>query len=248
MSDLSFPSAFESRQTLPFYRQFNERLDGHAPYSPNETILVDLRDTLDRQGHPGQPCYWLLMARLAEMALFCAGNYAACGEITAAGDLMINPRHTLVHMKGAMRPIVKKRHGRLSAQLEIEQPIAGGVIDWCKRNVLAQVVEPALLPDLEARLAKSGFLSEDYLQSFRMRMRQVADAMRFAMVAGDRIPAGDVGELSCGVDAGHAHRMGCEVVRTCNDPTYQSTFLVFHGFPEASAVAMAETMFRPLTA
>ena len=161
-------------------------------------------------------------------------------QITAAGDLLINPRHTNVYMKGALRPVVKKRHGRLSEQLAIEQPVAGGFIDWCKHNVLAQVVEPALLPDFEERLAKSGCLSEDYLKGFRTRMRQVADTMRFAMVAGD------VGELACGVDARHAHRLGREVVLTCRDPAYHSAFLVLHGLPEASA--MAEPILRSLTA
>ena len=79
-------------------------------------------------------------------------------------------------------------------------------------------------------------------------MCQVADAMRFAMVAGGRTVAGDVGELACGVDARHAHRLGCEVVRICSDSAYRSAFLVFHGLPEAPAPVMAETMFRPLTA
>lgn len=248
MNHHPFSSAFESRQALRFYQQFNHDLDGHAPYSLNETILVDLRDKLDRQGHPGQPCYWLLVARLAEMTLLCADNYAACGEITAAGDLMINPRNTHIHMKGAVRPIVKSRHGRLSDQLEVEMPADGGFIDWCKHNALVQVVEPALLPDFEARLAESGFLSKDYLQDLRTRMGQVADAMRFAMVAGGRHCVGEAGEPSCGVDAWPARRLGCEVARTCSDPAYQSAFLVCHGLPEASAPAMAEPLFRSLTA
>lgn len=51
--------------------------------------------------------YWLTYARLFELALLCAGNYADHFEFAAAGDLLVNPRLILIHLKSG-RSVVKK--------------------------------------------------------------------------------------------------------------------------------------------
>jgi hypothetical protein len=100
------------------YRRTNDRLDQEVvPYTVNEASLVAYRDMVCREGNPAAACYWLLMDRLAELALLCAGYYAGCGEVTAAGDLLFNPLRIYVHVRGRHQPIVKDRHRPLSEQL-----------------------------------------------------------------------------------------------------------------------------------
>lgn len=104
---------------LRFYTRFNHLLDQQVvPYTINESTVVAFREELCRKGNPDSLCYWLLMARLAELTLLCAGHYADCGEVTAAGDLLVNPRRADIYMQGVVPSIRKYRHRRLSEQLD----------------------------------------------------------------------------------------------------------------------------------
>ena len=49
--------------------------------------------------------YWLSMSRVMELALLCAGNFADFGQICKAGDFIVNPRHTEVHIEGIWEPV-----------------------------------------------------------------------------------------------------------------------------------------------
>jgi hypothetical protein len=240
---------------LGLYLRLNDRLDqAVVPYTVNEASLVTLREALCRDGNPASACYWLVLARLAELALLCAGHYAQCGEIGAAGDLLLNPRRIEIHVRGAHQPIVKDRHRRLSEQFN-----AGGVsvsefTTWFQLNAITRVVEPALIPDLYNRLEQGGWLSEVFLDALQDRMTQVADAMRFGPAAiGAGVPAGRYAHRSgrssadtdrqahqCRLEATDYRRLGRDVAQRCNDATYRSCYLADQGIRARATVSAIE--------
>ena len=209
----------------PAVRRFgdlNHLLDQQAvPYTVNENQIVALREMLDRLGSPLSACYWLLMARLAELALLCAGHYADCGEIGAAGDLLVNPRRIEIHVRGIDRPIIKDRHRRLSEQLNPGGLSLAAFSDWFRRNAISRIVEPALLPDFMTRLKGSGWLSKAFLNALQDRMSQVADAMRFGSTGGALRPT-----WQCRFNDATYRLLGRHIARTCCEPAYRSVFLV----------------------
>jgi len=194
----------EISHDFDLFRRINDRLDQEVvPYTVNETSLVAYRDMVCREGNAAAACYWLLMARLAELALLCAGYYADCGEVTAAGelallcagyyadcgevtaagDLLFNPQRIDVHVRGKRQPIVKDRHRPLSEQLNTGGAPFPEFRDWFHHNAITRVMEPALIPDLLSRLTHSGWISAAFLDAYQARMSQVADAMRFGSCA-----------------------------------------------------------------
>jgi hypothetical protein len=125
-----------------------------------------------------QRLLWLTLARIAELAIVLAGVYADGCEFQAAGDLLVNPRRIDVHLKGRLRPIVKRRHTRLSNQFEAdigqESPVC-----WLAREAMPRLTTDAILPWLSRMLAMSGAIARDYMRSLNRRMAQVADTMAF---------------------------------------------------------------------
>ena len=237
------------------YRRINDRLDQEVvPYTVNETSLVAYRDMVCREGNPAAACYWLLMARLAELALLCAGYYAGCGEVTAAGDLLFNPRRIHVHVRGRHPPIVKDRHRPLSEQLNTRGALYPEFRDWCHHNAITRVMEPALIPDLLSRLTHSGWISAAFLDAYQARMAQVADAMRFgACATGSSAspgqPAFRAGRSSirgfrqthhCRFETTYYRRLGHDIEQTGHDAAYRSPYLVTAWQREITTAAAGE--------
>jgi len=236
------PTHPESEDLPRFYKRLNRLLDQQVvPYTVNEAVVVAFRDVLCRKGAPDSPCYWLLMARLAELTLLCAGHYADCGEITAAGDLLINPRRTDIYMQGVVRPMRKDRYRRISEQLD-----PGGLspterLDWLRRTTTVRIAEAPLLPDFLARLEKSGWLRGAFLNRLKSRMLQVADTMRFGWTeigpgtaGGPQAdtfarPAESVCRANhlCRFKAIHYGRLGREVEQTCRSASHGSDYLTY---------------------
>jgi hypothetical protein len=245
----------ETTHDLDRYRRINDRLDQEVvPYTVNESSLVAYRDMVGREGNAASACYWLLLARLAELALLCAGYYADCGEVTAAGDLLFNPQRIDVHVRGKRQPIVKDRHRPLSEQLN-----AGGApypefINWFHHNAITRVTEPALIPDLLSRLTHSGWISEAFLDAYQARMAQVADAMRFGpcatgLSASHGQPAFRAGRSSdggfrqahhCCFETTCYRRLGHDIEQTWCDAAYRSPYLVTAWHREIATAAAGE--------
>jgi hypothetical protein len=215
------------------HERFNRRLDGlDVPAMVNEALIADLRAQLARFGDPRHDGYWLLTARLAEMALLCAGRYADEGDIRAAGDLLFNPRRIWVYLRGAPQPVLKDRHRRLSEQFNPDDlPLAEFAV-WFRRNAITHVAEPALLPALGEQRDRCGRIREAYREAFKARMCRVVDAMRF-----DCLPAAGCAAAAPGADRRRASgrcsfkpadygRLGRHVARTCRDPAFRSPYLV----------------------
>jgi hypothetical protein len=145
--------------------------------SLNEELLEHKVSELEEIDSLREGPYWLTFARLHELALFCAGNYANNFELTAAGDLLLNPGLIAVHVRGRSEPVVKNRHSRLTRQFRRAGGTKTEVIQWLKKETLLEIKKGPLLPYLYENLKSSGYVSQQYLSSIDSRMRRIADAI-----------------------------------------------------------------------
>ena len=169
--------------------EFNGVLDREArPENLNEGFLERKLEELDGLDVGRGESYWLTLARITELTLLCAGTYADNGELAAAGDLLVNPRLIVVHVRDLSEPLVKDRRGCVASQLRHLVPTAVGVIEWLKGNAWVEIRKEPLLPHLYKRLEQSGFLARTYLESVERRVKRVAEVIAF--VATWHLPAG----------------------------------------------------------
>lgn len=134
---------------------------------------------LEDSGPSDQSSYWLVLARIFELALFCAGRYADNGELSAAGDLLVNPRKVLIRQKGHPHKLVKQRHGRISDQLNKGGRCEKHLFLLLKHEVAFEIAQPAILPHLFERMQGSRKIASWYLQHASERMKKIAEAIGF---------------------------------------------------------------------
>jgi hypothetical protein len=159
---------------------FNKRLDTDAASLPNESSIEKRLDELMDMPSEDEGFFWLTLARITELALKQAGDYADNCEFQAAGDLLLNPRRIDIYRRGFPDPVVKRRHGALSDQFA--EAIGGhNPVDWLSRETTPRIRLEALLPFLEKTLASSAAIHPDYLMDLRQRMCKVADTIGFLM-------------------------------------------------------------------
>jgi hypothetical protein len=160
--------------------EFNDLLDEEAHFfTLNENDLEGLIETLDHFVSTRDEIYWLTLARITELVLHCAGNYANSGEFALMGDLLLNPRLVLVHIQGDFQPVVKKRHTLLTDQFKAKGNSRYQVMQWLKNETIIEVKHKALLPHLIEQLEQSAFIEREYLDSIRQRTKQIADCVVF---------------------------------------------------------------------
>ena len=123
--------------------------------------------------------YWLTYARLFELALLCAGNYADHFEFAAAGDLLVNPRFILIHFKSGCNAVKKDRHRKLTEQFRYVAGEREAVVTWLKQDTVPEIVEKPLLTHMHEQMSRSGYLSKEYLDLAERRMERIADAIGF---------------------------------------------------------------------
>jgi hypothetical protein len=168
-----------------FLIEFNIGLEENAKLSRlNERFLEEKMSELDRYGPLRKAFYFQTRARLHELLLLCAANYANNCEFKAVGDLMFNPRLTLVHVTGLRAPIVKARHAPLTAQFADKAETHGGVVEWLKKETTLETRKKPLIPHSLEVLEGSGFMSEDYLESARNREVKIADLITYLTCGG----------------------------------------------------------------
>jgi hypothetical protein len=164
---------------------FNFLLERKTPYySLNESTLEHLINQLDDLAMVQDEAYWLTLARIHELALLCAENYADNGELGLVGDLLFNPRLILVHIRGQERPVVKKRHTPLTEQFHFMAETAAGVMNWVKTEVVLETRVEALLPDLYQQLESAGVLAQDYFESVKKRQAGIVEWTTFFSTGG----------------------------------------------------------------
>ena len=161
---------------------YNSSLEDEALVSRlNEEFLQQKIDVLERITSIFDEMYWLTVARINELTLLCAGNYADNFEFTGAADLLVNPRLVLIHFRNLPKPVVKIRHLRTTEQFRNTAYSEEGVIQWLKKEAFYEIKKKPLLPELYGRLKNSGYISQEYLESADRRMKQIADTIHFLM-------------------------------------------------------------------
>jgi hypothetical protein len=176
---LSYILKDSSFEPIPFLR-LNEELDNiRLLHEINEASIERFLKMLEDSDASDQHCYWLVMARIFELALFCAGNYADNCEFSAAGDLLVNPRKILIHRKGCPNSLVKQRHSRLSEQLNKDRIHRHNFMRLLKHEVSVEITKPAILPYLFERLQHGQRIAAWYLHNAEERMKKIADTIGF---------------------------------------------------------------------
>lgn len=218
----------------------NTSLDKNcSPLDLNEHYLESQLDIV-RQIPPNlEKTYWLTIARLNELTLLCAGNYADNGEFQAAGDLLVNPRSILIHSRQSVQPTAKKRHGALSEQFLSAGKTREETLEWLAKECLLEVKELPLLPLLYQMLENSGCIRGQYLELAAARMKTIGSVI--SLLAAWHLPedmsicerlrfAGErdrdfVSSKLCNFDDGAFRRLGNEFYQTVLNGSCQSEFL-----------------------
>ena len=210
-----------------------------ASHLMNQTVIEACWSRARRLGGdcPGN---WLLLIRMAEAALLCAGNYADSCEYEAAGDLLVNPREIVVHSRGDGGTTTKNRHGRLSAQFGLDGADRLRSMKRFSAGIRLEITRPPLLPHMEQVLKESGCISQSFIQRLEAGQRRVADTL--ACLAAWRVF--DSAELwrrqqasstrdslfvdshLCRFDTRVFHQIGEDLRRSLTDPRYRSPFLI----------------------
>lgn len=186
------------------------------------------------------PATWLLMARVAEAALLCAGHYADSCEFAAAGDFLVNPREILVYRAKGDRAVIKNRHGRISDQLGLEGPEC--VISRARHcgGLGLEITKPPLLPLMTQTLGASERVAPAYIRRLETGQRRVADALTFlaawqisdSVELLERLRAASARDRAfaeanlCRFDTRVFYRIGADLRQSLWQPDAPSSFLI----------------------
>ena len=151
--------------------------DNAAAHKLSESFLIERFEALMAYPPANGELFWLTLARITEMALFCAGNYADSGEIQAAGSLLVNPRQVLVHIQDRPDPVLKKRNQSLSRQFRHLAGSCQDVRQWLRENTRLEVVQPPFLPQLMGFMTNGARFRNEYQDSVKDRACRVADTI-----------------------------------------------------------------------
>lgn len=158
---------------------YNLCLNDCVAFELNEKFIESKIDELDEIGPNSVLIYQLTQARITELTLICAGNYADNFEFTAAGDLLVNPRSIRIHIEGIKEPANKNRHVAITDQFVGVAKTQTGIIRWLSKKTQLEILKKPLLPELYERLKSAGIISVQYLDSVYLRMNKIADVIGF---------------------------------------------------------------------
>jgi hypothetical protein len=176
----SMTASDRSRRETRSLTQYNEFLESNVSLVRlNEGFLDRSLKQLEKHSKKNTALYWLTYARLNELTLYCAGNYADNFEFSAAGDLLVNPRRILVHFRNQGGAVVKDRHRNLTDQFGDASGNRRDVVRWLKRETVLETQEKPLLPFFLENLRESDRMTDRYLDSVENRMKKIADAIGF---------------------------------------------------------------------
>jgi hypothetical protein len=219
---------------------FNRTLEENAAlHNLNEAALVTLLNRLEDASHFHGELYWLSLARINELAIIVAGNYAESCEFPLVGDLLLNPRLILIHVRGRRQPIVKERHTALTEQFRHTATTRGGVMQWLKNHTIVETRTEALLPYLLGRLRHAGLFCESYLAVIESREKRVADLSAYLacrhfdnrttftkwLQNANPEEQNFMKSRLCRFDFRLFNMLGENIKRTANDAAYESIFL-----------------------
>jgi hypothetical protein len=236
-----FPqTVVDSKQALDCITWINTEVEQEvALHLINEEIIERCLSHASQLASGCPRGYWLLVARLTEATLLCAGNYADSCEFEATGDLLVNPREIIVHSRNGRQSAVKRRHGRVSSQF-----ISTGVVRKEQMNtfyarISLETTKPPLLPHMTQMLKRSGFISQLYLRRLEECQRQIAATLGFlsawsifdAAELFRRLEDSSPRERAfieshlCRFDARVFNQIGADLQQTLVEPNHPSPFL-----------------------
>jgi hypothetical protein len=174
------PAEEDIKRDPGFLMEFNRNLERNAHLSRlNEKYLEQKMEEIDGYVPICNTLYECTRARLHELLLLCAANYANNCEYRAVGDLMFNPRLILVHIRGRHEPVAKERHAPLSRQFADRAETGQKVIIWLKEKTTLETIKKPLIAHSYEILESCGFIPRDYLSLARAREIQIADLSAF---------------------------------------------------------------------
>jgi hypothetical protein len=166
------PDSSEIKRIRKLLR-YNKELEKQADLTQlNENFLELKLEELESILSASDSIEKFTLARLTELALICAANYAKNGCIAEVGDLFFNPRLILIHIKGESGPVIKERHTPLTVQFGSRGLSRAEVVNWLRHNTMIETVKEPILPVLLNLLETNG-CSDAYLESVRERMSMV---------------------------------------------------------------------------
>ena len=167
----------EENQTIAMRAAFirlNTNIENNASLADlHEPLLLSFLEKLETLSQRPSPWRLLTLARLVELTLLCAFNYAENGCSECVGDLLFNPQRIHIHINGQPRPMVKQRHTAISTQLQEYLPETGSIVAWLRDNTISEIIEKPILPHLMDLLKQAG-CPDIYLNFIDGRMSQVA--------------------------------------------------------------------------
>jgi len=236
LSQAEDPIKYNEIMLLDFNRSLEEVCE---PVRLNEKFLEQMIGELEEIGPISEGLYYLTFARVTELTLLCAGNYADAFEFSAAGDFLVNPRLILVHIRNRIEPVVKKRHLKLTDQFRNAADSGKDVTRWLKNETLLEIKKEPLLTYLYESLKKLGCMSQEYLSSIDSRMKKIADVI--ALLSSLHVPKGQnfhqwlqymprserrfIKSSLCQFDTRTFDDLGRDIYQIIQNVEYKSTFL-----------------------
>jgi hypothetical protein len=211
---------------------FNTDLSEQA-FTVNETMLVYLFEKLTGISPLFPDVYWLTIARLTELTVLCAGNYADMAEFSAMGDLIYNPRQILIHICGCDQSQTKQRHQGLSEHFSTQLAHHIHPPFWLSQNTLPEIRKAPLLPLLKEQLHSSGYISSQYLENIEERLNKISQAVGFInsfelslkiQHAGCK-QRGFIESNLCRFQKHLFHELGEDIHQRCRQNSHHSRFL-----------------------
>jgi hypothetical protein len=235
----SFGQATDAGCTSDSITRINTDIEREVASQLVDEKAIEMCWSRARRLDSDSPGHWLLLVRLAEAALICAGNYADNCEYEAAGDFLVNPREIVVRRLADGRSTVKNRHGRLSEQFSLEGAERHHLMKLFSAGVHLEISKAPLLWHMTKVLRKSEWISPAYLQRLEKGQRRIADTLAFlaawrifdSVALWQRLRVTSAQERAfaeshlCRFDTRVFHQIGASLKRSLAEPDYRSPFL-----------------------
>ena len=122
-------------------------------------------------------CFGLFMARINELALYCAARYADCCELKAAGELLFGDCDFFSKDMGSSSQIYGESCRKCHSPF-LGSPVSSENHIYFLQDLIPISEEPRpLIPFLSGLLEDLGYLSEEYIMSVHRRMEKIKEVM-----------------------------------------------------------------------
>lgn len=145
------------------YRLQEEAADSNINRVFLESWIIRLSAMIDSDSR----CFGLFMARINELALYCASRYADCGEIHAAGEMLLD-KNSFCFKTGE-----KSFQDRGIYKQKCNPCLFADQLDFPQAPVKSLLQRDTLIPCLCRLMEDLGYLSENYISSIYHRIMKI---------------------------------------------------------------------------